>query len=469
MKNSLRSILNIFIGISLFIIISLLLPKHQFSLESRLALATLTLMIFWWITTPVHIAVTALIPIIVNSFFVITPMSNVLDDYFSPIVVLLIGASVLIASWINSGLDKRIALGALTIIGTSVKKQLFVWFVISTLFSTFLPNAVVAAMLCPIAVSMIKFSSHDYDEKRQTKTFFLILLAIVWGAGLGGFGTPLGGAMNLVAIKHIETLTGQEYMYITWTLRMIPYLVVVAAGACLYLMSIKTETKTLMGSKEYFVQEYKRLGKMSRKERISLILFLAAVLLAFTRPLYKELLPEFKPFYAFLLMGIAAFFIKDKDNNPLVSWNSAVQNINWGMIILFSGGLAIGNLIISTGAADAVANTVAAQDLTSIVLLIAIIVFLGVFLSNASSNTAATAVLVPVTISLAAAIKLEPLNYIYIAAAACNCAFILPTSIRAIPVGYGLDVRFMLKKGVAAVGISYILLVATAYIMTQIA
>ena len=468
MNNKPKTLINIIIGIVLFTL-CMLIPGALFVFKVKLALATIAIMIYWWITRPVHIAVTALIPIVVNSLFGIVPMADVLSDYFSPIVVLLLGANILIACWVGSGLDKRIALRALTLIGTSVRKQLVIWFVLSTLLSTFLPNAVVAATLCPIALAMMKFISAD--DITQNRTFFLILLAIVWGAGLGGFGTPLGGAMNLVAIKHIETITGQEYMYLTWTLEMLPYLIVLAAGTCVYLLFIKTKTKALPGTKEYFLAQYRQMGKAKSSEVISLVLFLTAVLLAFTRPFYQSLLPEFKPFYAFLLMGVFAFFIKSGrkcSRKRLVTWNFAVKNINWGMIILFSGGLAAGNLIISTGAADAVAQSVTAQGFDALLPFILIIVVLGMFLSNASSNTAATAVLVPIVIVIASAAALAPLPYIYIAAAACNCAFILPTSIRAIPVGYGLDIKFMFKKGLAAVGLSLVLLTATAYIIVGI-
>ena len=459
-----KQLLNIVIGIILFVILTLFLPDNLFSFEARLSLATIVIMVYWWITRPVHIAVTALIPIIVTSIFPIAPMASVLDDYFSPIVVLLLGANIIIACWVNSGLDKRIALKALTIIGTSVKKQLVVWFVLSTILSMFLPNTVVAATLCPIALAMVQSSATGNTDLSKSRTMFLILLSIVWGAGLGGFGTPLGGAMNLVAISHIESVTGTEYMYITWTQKMLPYLIVLAAGVCVYLLLIKTKTKNLQGSRAYFKNEYKKMGKATKSEILSLILFLIAVALAFTRPLYQDVFPEFKPFYAFLLMGVAAFFLKGENKKRLITWDFAVKNINWGLMILFSGGLAAGNLIISTGAADAIAQVVTTMNVTSMWLIILVFVVLGMFLSNASSNTAATAVLVPIVIGITSAMAKDPLPYIYVAAAACNCAFILPTSIRAIPTGYGLDVRFMFKKGLAAVGITLVLLTLAAYI-----
>lgn len=473
--NQTKRILHILIAVAAFVLLTTLLPDELFSREARFAIATIMVMIYWWIARPVHIAVTALLPILINSLFNIADMKTVLDDYFSPIVVLLIGAGVIVACWKNSGLDKRIALRALTIIGTSVRMQLIIWFVLSTLLSMFLPNVIVAAMLCPIAVAMIKFTLKDNDTGHK-KTLYAILLSIVWGAGLGGFGTPLGGAMNLVAIEHIEKLTGQEYMYITWTINMMPYLLILAAGTCAYLLLMKSKVKHLGGSRDYFRREYQKIGKAKRSEIISLVLFIVAVVLAFARPLYAQMLPGFKPFYGFLLMGMAAFFLPGEkasnadphakhDTKRLITWDFAVKNINWGLIILFSGGLAVGNLLISTGAAQSIAQGIFALNITSFTIIVIVFIVFGIFLANASSNTAATAVLLPIVISTAVAMKIDPMASIYIAAAACNCAFILPTSIRAIPVGYGLDVSFMFKKGLVAVAICLLVLVVAALIV----
>jgi len=463
MHNKIKYI-HVMVGLLLFSACIFLLPAEMFSLAGRMALATIAVMIYWWITQPVHIAVTALLPIVINSIFGIVPMNGVLAEYFSPTAVLLLGANMLIIAWIKTGLAKRIALHALILIGTSVKKQIMVWFLFSTIMSMFLPNTVVAAALCPIAAAMFKYSSEESPEPFNNKIMFLILLAIVWGAGIGGFGTPLGGAMNLVSIKHIESLTGMEYMYVTWTLNMLPYLLLLTAGTCIYLLLIRTDIKVISGNKKYFAEEIDKIGKPKKGELLSLSLFVAAVMLAFTRPLYQNILPVFMPFYAFLLMGIAAFFLNDQNNERLLTWDLASKNINWGLIILFSGGMAAGDLLISTGAADTVAELLTAGQSGSMFFVTFVVIALGMFLANAASNTAATAILVPIVISIASAKCVSPLPYIYIASAACNCAFVLPTSTRAIAVGYGLDVGFMFRKGLGAVAVTLFLLTTAAYI-----
>jgi sodium-dependent dicarboxylate transporter 2/3/5 len=427
---------------------------------SRAAAAAIGLtlwMLYWWITRPVHIAVTALLPIAVNSLAGIAPMDTVLASYFSPIAVLLLGASLLLAVWSACGLDQRIAVRALLLIGPSVRGQLLVWYWLATLASMFLPNSVVAAVLCPIAAAMLRACRADIPETGSPTRYF-ILLAIVWGAGIGGFGTPLGGSMNLVAIRYIEDFTGAEYSYVTWTLRMAPYLLLLSAGISVYLLLVRLDVGLLPGSRAHFRTLYAGLGAMGRDQKIALALFLLAVVASFARPLYERLLPGLQPYYAFLLAGMAAMLLRSEKGGRLITWEQAARSVNWGLLLLFSGGMAAGNLILSSGAAEAVARLIGSLSLSAAAVL-PVFVMAGILLSNASSNTAATAVLLPVVISVMSLMGHDPLPMLYPAAAACNCAFVLPTSIRAIPVGYGLDIGFMFRKGWAALLVCLVLLV----------
>lgn len=457
-----KRIIDILTGILLAAAVVLILPD-MFSIQAKVALGVIFLMVFWWITRPVHLAVTALIPIIANSFFPMIPMKDMLSDYGSPIVLLILGASILTAAWSIHGLDRRIALKSLSVIGTSVKQQLVVWFLLSVVMSAFMPNMVVVTAFCPIVFSMMKYSGIE-----KSKTAFMLLMAVAWGAGIGGFATPMGGAMNLVAITNIENFTGKEFLYSEWVINLIPYLLVLTTAILIMLLLMKQEMKDLPGSREFYKKEASKIGKISRGEIISLILFTAAVLMSFARPLYAELLPGFTPPYAFLFAGLIAFFIKSKKGSMIIDWKEAAKKINWGLMILFAGGLALGGLIIDTGAAGVIAAIVSKQG-TGIMAMVLIIVAIGMFLSNTSSNTAACAVLIPIVISVTVGLGRNPLPFVFLAAAACNSAFALPTSIRAVPVGYGLDTGFMFKKGIGAIAISYIVLAVTGYVIIILA
>ncbi len=424
----------------------LLAGQNLFGFKQAAALGTIVWMGLWWITTPVHISVTALLPIVVNAFFNLVPMGGVVSQYFSEIIVLLLGADLICLTWTVTGLDKRLSLKTLCLIGPSLKQQILVWLFASTILSIFLPNAVVCTIMLPVAVSMLKFVGEK--DMQTSKLAVPILLAITWGAGIGGFGSPLGGAANLVGISYIEQLTGREFMYIEWVIRFLPILFVIMLVNLFYLYSIKLPVDHVNGTKSYFKETYDKLGKMGRGETLSLVLFVAATVLAFVRPLYAGILPGMKPSYVFLTLGIVAFLLKDEKDKPLITWPQAVSGVMWGMFILFGGGLALGKIVTDTGAAAKLAELIAQTNLTGGLGTVALFVVFSCGLSEISSNTGAAAICCPVVISIAKALGLNPLPYLFVTIIGFNNAYILPVSIRAITVGYGLSPAVMMKHGV---------------------
>ena len=113
-------------------------------------------MIFWWITRPVHITITALIPAIANAFLNMVPMADIISQYSSESIVLVFASGLIIQPWASIGLDRRIALKVLSVVGPSMKSQVIVWLFATIIFSTVLPNIAVVTLFCPIAVAMLK-------------------------------------------------------------------------------------------------------------------------------------------------------------------------------------------------------------------------------------------------------------------------------------------------------------------------
>ena len=135
---------------------TILLLQNSFGFKAAAAAATAVWMALWWILRPVAIAVTSLLPIIINAMFGLIPNAQVISQYFSEICILLLGSDLICMTWSSTGLDKRLSVKALCCIGTSIKQQIFVWLGASALLSIFLPNVVVAEIFCPIAVAMLK-------------------------------------------------------------------------------------------------------------------------------------------------------------------------------------------------------------------------------------------------------------------------------------------------------------------------
>lgn len=435
---------DVLMGPALFILF-ILLFQDFFGFKGAAAWGTTVWMGAWWITRPVNISVTALLPIAVNAMLNLIPMSHVISQYFSEIIVLLFGADLVCLTWSTTGLDKRMSLKALCCIGPSLKQQIAVWLTAATVLSIFLPNVVVCTILVPVAVSMLKFIGEEDIGKSAVAV--PILLAIVWGAGIGGFGSPLGGAANLVAISYIENFTGKEFMYVDWLVRFLPILAVIMLLNLLFLFKLPVPAKELKGTRKYFSEIYNKMGLMSYGEKVSFTLFAAATILAFIRPVYADIFPALKPAYVFLIMGFCGFILENGRGKTLISWEIAEKGLMWGMLFLFAGGLALGRLVTETGAAEKMAGLITKLPLTGGVETIFAFVLFSVVLTEISSNTAAAAIAVPVVQSISLSLGLNPIPYLFVSIVAFNSAYMLPVSIRAIPVSYGLKPQALLQNG----------------------
>ncbi|MBQ4301332.1 MAG: anion permease, partial [Lachnospiraceae bacterium] len=223
--NNIKRLINLILGPALYFIIWLACGKAGLLDETAAkGIGVAVWMIYWWVTRPVNITVTALLPGVVNALFGIVPMEDVISQYSSSSIVLIFGSCLLTAPWSKIGLDKRISLKALSLIGPSMKSQIAVWLIAAAVMSNMMPNVVVVAIFTPIAVSML--AAAGYKDISKCEPAVPILCAIAWGSQLGGAGTPLGGAMNITAISFIEEYTGKEFMYIDWIVRMLPYTII---------------------------------------------------------------------------------------------------------------------------------------------------------------------------------------------------------------------------------------------------
>jgi len=292
---------------------------------------------------------------------------------------------------------------------------------------------------------MLKFIGEG--DIKNSKIASKLLLNIAYATGVGGLASPLGGAMNLVTIDYLQQLTGKEYMYTSWVVRFFPVVLVLVISNIVFMLRDIRKDATLKSSKQFFVIEYRKIPKMSIEEKSSLVLFIIATALSFTRQLYQDIFPGLKPAYVFIICAILSFLIVRRNGERLMIWKDVQGKIVWELIFVFAGGLAAGTLINGSGAAKAIGKAVSGCGLTGGYLTIVVIISFTLFLSDVTSNTATAAVAIPIVISIISSVELNAIPYIYIASIGVNLSYMLPTSIRAIPVGYGLEPKYMFKEG----------------------
>ena len=439
-----RKTFDIILGPAVFILFSWLL-NGIFTFKAAVAISLTVWMGLWWILRPVDIAVTSFLPIAINALFDLVPPGHIISQYFSEIVILLVGSDLISLTWTNSGLDRRLAVNALCFIGTSVRQQITIWLVASAVLSSILPNVVVVMIFVPIAVSMLKFLGEE--SVGSSKLAIPILLAIAWGAGIGGFGSPLGGAANLTAIAYLEKLIGHEFMYVDWIIRFIPFLAFVILLNLVILLAIPVPVKRLADTSEYFSEIRHSLGKINRGELLGLVLFALATVLAFLRPAFADIFPSLRPAYIFFILGLLTFILKDENHAVMLTWKQAEKELMWGMFFLFAGGLALGRIVTETGACHRLAALIAELPLSGGIETMGVFTIFSTFLSEISSNTAAASIAIPVIQSIAEELGLNPIPYILVTIVAVNCAYILPVSTRAVPVSCGLNPAELFRSG----------------------
>ncbi|NNF29546.1 MAG: Di-and tricarboxylate transporter [Gemmatimonadetes bacterium] len=455
--------LHLFAGPALFLV-ALALPMGGLPHTARGAIGLLAWMAWWWVARPVHIAVTALLPLPIAAAFGLAPMSRVASSYAQDTIILLLGANVLTSVWTRWDLDRRIGLGALLGVGTRTSRQVLVWFLLSAGLSGILPNTIVAATMIPIVVAMLR--SIDIKDLWNSRVGTTLVLAVAWGTSAGGAATPLGGAPNLLTVGFIEEqITGQEFLFLTWFTRLLPLTAatVLVMGLFLY-YAMRPDVEELPGSEDYLRRELSELGPFKAEERWGLLLFAVAAGLAFARPLFADLVPGLTPAYAFIALAVASFAIRTK-RGPLITWPFAQRHMMWGLFYLFGGGIALGRILADSGAAEGFAAALVpyagSGGLTAVVVFSA----LTMALSQVTSNTAAIAIVVPVTISTFQSLSLNPVPFVYIVAVIGNCGFLLPSSAGgpAVAAGYGVNLKTMAWKGLIAALLLLVVLIAMGY------
>ena len=256
-------------------------------------------------------------------------------------------------------------------------------------------------------------------------------------------------------------------MYTAWAVRMIPLLFVVAVADCLVLLLIKPRNVNLKGTRAYFRGLYQKMDRISRDEKIALLMFAFVLILCFTRNLYAEILPGLKPAFVFLICGLLTFIIPKQDGGFLNRWQDAFPKLSWDLIYMCGGGMAAGALLDATGAIDQIAALIRILPLNGQFGTYLVFCALTIGLSEISNNTSAAAISMPIVFSICEGLSLNPMPYLYTVIASFNCAYMLPTTIRTIPVGLGLKPRYLLKNGTLMTLVNIFVLSAAGYLLSK--
>jgi sodium-dependent dicarboxylate transporter 2/3/5 len=438
----------------------LLLPMPGLSTQAHHLAAIISWVVVWWIGEPVPIPISALLGAVLCVLAGVGDAKTVLAPFAEPTIFLFLGSFILARAMSVHGLDRRFAYGIMSMnwIKDRSWRILFAFGAISAFISMWVSNTATTAMMLPIGLGIVTAMADMLEKKTGRKLepgrfrfATSMMLMAAYASSAGGIGTPVGTPPNLIGIAMIEKFAGVKIPFFQWMLFAVPMLLVMYGLLFLLLYFLhKPEMPLLEGSREFVRLELVKLGSWSRGQKNSLAAFLVTVSLwvipgflaiflgnsATLTKLYGRRLPE----AIAALIGASLLFILPvnwKKREFTISWRQAVD-IDWGTLLLFGGGLSLGNLMFETKLAEHVGQGLlrmsGAESMWAITFTS---VFIAIIASETTSNTAAASMVVPVVISLAMAAGMNPVPPALGAILGCSWGFMLPVSTPPNAIVYG--------------------------------
>jgi sodium-dependent dicarboxylate transporter 2/3/5 len=410
----------------------------------RLA-AVLAMMVALWVTEALPLAVTALIGPVLVILLQVAPARVAFAPIADPIIFLFIGSFMIAEAMFVHGLDRRIAYGALSsrMVGGSATRILITYGLVAAAISMWISNTATTAMMFPIGVSIVARLTEGREMDPGSRNFGIaMMLMAAFGASVGGIGTPIGTPPNLIGIGMLSRIAGVEISFFKWMLLGVPIALVLFGFLALYLRLRLLRGVTLQTERtDRFRDELRRLGPLTVGQRNTLLAFAMTVVLwlfpgalsivglgntALARN-FSAAVPES---VAAMVGAILLFLLPTnwRARRFTLVWSQAVR-IDWGIILLFGGGLAMGELAFSTGLAEAMGRGITtwlpAESTLSLTILFTAV---AIVMSEAASNTASANMIVPVAIAVSQAAGVNPLEPALGATLGASMGFMMPIS-----------------------------------------
>jgi len=409
----------------------------------RATASVAVLMAIWWMTEAIHVSATALLPIALLPLLGATSVDEAAGPYGSPLIFLFLGGFLIALCMRRWGLERRIALRALRLVGTEPHLVVAGFMGMTALLSMWVSNTATVVMMLPIALSVVDaavpggrdslLTGEGVPGQRFARS---LLLGIAVAGSIGGVGTLIGTPPNLFLASFARDDLGVEISFVRWMAVGLPLVAVLLPIAWVVLTFVLFRPDVERSALASLVddRELVALGPMKVGERVVLVVFLLAAFTWVFRPLLADLtLAGIRPFSGLtdagvaIIAGVALFVIPvDRRGTRALDWDTARQ-LPWGILLLFGGGLSLAGALASTGVTDFLGIQVEGLDVHP-VLMIAIVTAGVVFLTEITSNTATAAALIPIVAAVAPGLGLNPMALAIPVALSASLAFMLPVA-----------------------------------------
>ena len=458
----------------LVLLLVLAFPMGELPPEAHRLAAIMALVIIFWVTEALPLAITALLGPTLAVMFQVAPVSVAFAPMANPIVFLFIGSFILAQGLFVHRVNERIAYSVLSwkFIGARPTRILIAYGALAAFLSAWMSNTATAAMLVPIGISLVVFMESESEVPRSYGTALMLMTA--YGCSIGGMATPIGTPPNLIAIGMLGDLLDVRVSFVEWMLLAAPVTLVLMIIVFIYVSRIaKTSIKVIPGADQLIIERRQALGPWKIGERNAVLAFavtvclwvgpgILSIVLGREHPVAQYVFATLPESIAALIGAVLLFVLPiNQFQRSTITWKQAAQ-IDWGTILLFGGGLSLGALSASSGLALAIGEGVTGLLPTNTVIPLTFAATLfTVVLSDAMSNTAAANISIPIVISIAQAANVDPVIPTVAASLAASVAVVLPISTPPNAIVYAsgrVPITKMIKYGLLMDGVAIVLI-----------
>ncbi|MFO8233322.1 MAG: DASS family sodium-coupled anion symporter [Longimonas sp.] len=425
------------------------------------------LMAIWWITEALPIPATALVPVVGLPLLGIGSMADATTPYANPLIFLFLGGFLIALAMQRWDLHRRIALRIIATVGTGPKALIAGFMLACAFLSMWISNTATAMMMLPIGTSVVALARSNEDTSAaQTHAFAVaLMLSIAYACNIGGMGTLIGTPPNALLAGFVNESYNIDIGFAQWMGIGLPMVVVGLPLAYRLLTRVlfRVDAKAIAGGTDLVQRRLADLGSMTHPERMVAAVFSSVALLWMTRPLLEAWVPGLTDAGIAMAGGLVLFVLPVdwRAGTFVLDWESAEQ-LPWGVLILFGGGLSLAQAIESTGLATWIGEALGVIGSWPLLLVVVLVTAAIIGLTEITSNTATAAAFLPIMASVAVGIGENPFLLAVPVALAASSAFMLPvaTPPNAIVFGSGdVSIPQMARAGVT-LNLLFVVLIA---------
>ncbi len=401
-----------------FLIIKYIIHFEGLSPEGQAVLACTCWVAIWWISEAAELPVTSILPLAILPLAGGLTIDQTATSYANPLIFLFMGGFIIGLAIEKWGLHQRIAYKIIDFVGKGEKRMILGFMLATGFLSMWLSNTATTIMMLPIGLSVIKHMDERQPFSRS------LMLGIAYAASIGGMATLIGTPPNLILAGVVREAFQIEISFLQWMMFAFPLSLLLLFVTWFYLTRYKVREDDR--AEDLALLE---LGKMSLQEKRVLAIFSLVAFLWITRSfIWNTVIPGLDDTIIAIVGALLMFLVPaGEGKGMLMNWNSA-KKLPWDVLLIFGAGLAIAKGFSQTDLASWLAMQFMAANFLP-AMLISLLVIAGInFLTEVTSNTATASMILPLLITLTAALGIPPIPLLAGAAIAASCAFMLPVA-----------------------------------------